>query len=330
LVGVIFFDLNGTLLGGAGGRLNRPHGGRLATPVRRQVMKWKRERAGWGGDVGGANSDSLAASDPSRRSERPSPPEDGDLIWEDHVGIEIAALEAGVITGLPVPVLLSVTCWLRRWRREVAATTVTMSLEDFVLRMSGVRALAFHRRCNAEGASTRRPSPTIAMDHQLTESADVESTQAAVRRGIRNADPPGVGHRDYQPIALTLRRPDETLVGGLYGATMWGWLMIDGLWVAEDVRGQGLGTRLMLAAEARARERGCRGAWLGTFDFQARGFYERLGYLVFAELPDFPAGHAHYHMKKIFSSSASTPGGRTQRSHADSGITPPGHRRHPG
>jgi ribosomal protein S18 acetylase RimI-like enzyme len=53
-------------------------------------------------------------------------------------------------------------------------------------------------------------------------------------------------------------------------------------------------------AEAIARRRGCRGAWLGTFDFQARELYERHGYAVFAELPDFPAGHTHVHLRKNF------------------------------
>jgi GNAT superfamily N-acetyltransferase len=82
---------------------------------------------------------------------------------------------------------------------------------------------------------------------------------------------------------------------------MWGWLMIDGLWVDEELRGRGLGRRLLLAAESIAVERGCRGAWLGTFDFQARDFYERQGYTVFAALAGFPAGHTHYHLQKSFS-----------------------------
>src|SRR5262245_54328351 len=144
------------------------------------------------------------------------------------------------------------------------------------------------------------------MDYELTEEGDVESVQSAVRRGIRDADPPDVGTRDYRPLGLTLRAPDGALVGGLYGATMWGWLMVDGIWVAEELRGQGLGRRLVLAAEAAAVKRGCRGAWLGTFDFQARDFYERLGYMVFAELADFPTGHTHYHLRKSFASPAST------------------------
>jgi GNAT superfamily N-acetyltransferase len=138
------------------------------------------------------------------------------------------------------------------------------------------------------------------MDFDLTEEADVESIQSAVRDGIRGADPPDVGARDYRPIGLALRAPDGTLFAGLYGATMWEWLMVDGLWVADELRGRGLGRRLLLAAETAAIERGCRGAWLGTFAFQARGFYEQQGYFVFAELRDFPPGHAHYHLRKSF------------------------------
>jgi GNAT superfamily N-acetyltransferase len=70
------------------------------------------------------------------------------------------------------------------------------------------------------------------------------------------------------------------------------------LWVAEALRGQELGRRLLLAAEDLAVTRGCRGWWLGTFDFKARTFYERHGYAVFAELPGFPSGHAHFHLWK--------------------------------
>ena len=138
------------------------------------------------------------------------------------------------------------------------------------------------------------------MAYELIE-ADVDSIHAEIRRGIRSADPPDVGARDWQPLGLALRSPDGAIVGGLYGATMWGWLMIDGLWVTEEIRGRGFGRRLMLAAEEIAAKRGCGGAWLGTFDFQARGFYERLGYTVFAELTGLPPGHSHYHLKKSFS-----------------------------
>jgi hypothetical protein len=54
----------------------------------------------------------------------------------------------------------------------------------------------------------------------------------------------------------------------------------------------------MSLAEREARSRGCHGAWLDTFEFQARGFYERQGYTCFAQLPDYPPGFSRFFMKK--------------------------------
>jgi hypothetical protein len=58
----------------------------------------------------------------------------------------------------------------------------------------------------------------------------------------------------------------------------------------------------MRRAESEAAARGCHSAWLDTFEFQARGFYEELGYCCVAELPDYPAGSARYFMKKTLRS----------------------------
>lgn len=68
----------------------------------------------------------------------------------------------------------------------------------------------------------------------------------------------------------------------------------------ETLRGSGLGASLMRRAEEEAVRRGCRGAWLDTFSFQARGFYERLGYTVFGTIQDYPPGHRRHFMQKTF------------------------------
>ncbi len=136
----------------------------------------------------------------------------------------------------------------------------------------------------------------------LLENENASEIQAAVRQGLRDADPAELPprQRDYQPLYLGLRDCDNAIIGGLYGMIMWSWLMIDGLWVSEVHRGKGLGNRLLSEAEAHAIQHGCRGVWLSTFDFQGREFYERHGYIVFAELDEFPPGHKHFHLRKIF------------------------------
>jgi hypothetical protein len=54
----------------------------------------------------------------------------------------------------------------------------------------------------------------------------------------------------------------------------------------------------MTLAEAEAVQRGCRAVALDTFSFQARGFYERLGYSVFGVLNDCPPGHSRFYLTK--------------------------------
>jgi ribosomal protein S18 acetylase RimI-like enzyme len=68
--------------------------------------------------------------------------------------------------------------------------------------------------------------------------------------------------------------------------------------VPEALRGHDLGSRLMEEAEALALERGCIGAWLTTFSYQARPFYERLGYEVFASLDRSPRDNVRIFMRK--------------------------------
>jgi len=106
------------------------------------------------------------------------------------------------------------------------------------------------------------------------------------------------GLNDSRPLAVVIRDDAQHIVGGLWGWTSFGWLFVELLVVPESMRGKGLGTQLMGKAEAEARSRGCHSAWLDTFEFQARGFYEGLGYGCFGELPDFPVGFSRYFMRK--------------------------------
>jgi ribosomal protein S18 acetylase RimI-like enzyme len=73
---------------------------------------------------------------------------------------------------------------------------------------------------------------------------------------------------------------------------------VDELWLDAAFRGHGYGRAIMAVAEARAQERGCQYVLVKTWDFQARGFYERLGFHVVGELHDYPPGHSLYWMRK--------------------------------
>ena len=106
---------------------------------------------------------------------------------------------------------------------------------------------------------------------------------------------------DTAPLAVLLRDPCGEIVGGLWGKTGYGWLFIEFLSVPESLRGQDLGTKLMMSAEREARQRGCIGAWLTTFSFQAQGFYEKLGYSLLGQLDESPGANVRLFLRKRFS-----------------------------
>ena len=106
------------------------------------------------------------------------------------------------------------------------------------------------------------------------------------------------GQADWYPVAFFLRDEAGEVLGGLLGEIWAGWFHIRTLALAAPARGQGFGRELMQRAERYARERGCTNAFLDTFSFQARPFYEKLGYRVFGVLEDHPAGHQHFFMTK--------------------------------
>jgi GNAT superfamily N-acetyltransferase len=101
-----------------------------------------------------------------------------------------------------------------------------------------------------------------------------------------------------QPLDVFVRDARGQIRGGLAGTTYWGWLTIGLLWLDEPIRGQRYGTRLLAIAEQEALRRGCASSRVNTYSFQARGFYERLGYRVVGQLDDFPPGGASYLLRK--------------------------------
>jgi ribosomal protein S18 acetylase RimI-like enzyme len=106
------------------------------------------------------------------------------------------------------------------------------------------------------------------------------------------------GFPEYSPVNLFLRDAGDEVMGGLLAAVWGGVLFIRILWVSETLRGRGFGRRLMEMAERRAVERGCRHIFVDTFSFQAPGFYEKLGYQIYAKAEDWPLGHAHHFFRK--------------------------------
>lgn len=135
-------------------------------------------------------------------------------------------------------------------------------------------------------------NPTI----ELSETVRPEDYDV-IRQGLIAFNLNYLGPADFRRLGV-FSRVDGQVVGGLVAETLRGILRIDLLWVAEERRKEGLGSRLLTAAEDEARRRACTTAFVDTFDFQARPFYERHGYRVFGELGGHPNGHKTFFLSK--------------------------------
>ena len=122
--------------------------------------------------------------------------------------------------------------------------------------------------------------------------------EALVVRGLLAFNEDRLGPADDRPVKFVARDSTGVVVGGILGHTRWHWLYVAKLWVDERARGHGLGTRLMSAAEDLARSRGCTDVSLDTFDYQARPFYEKLGYELFGTLEGYPPGSRQHYLRK--------------------------------
>ncbi|QTD31333.1 GNAT family N-acetyltransferase [Pseudomonas fluorescens] len=130
--------------------------------------------------------------------------------------------------------------------------------------------------------------------------APTEEQRAAILAPLRAHNIAKAGPSLYEPVALLVRDDNDAILGGLYGHTFYRWLFIELLAVPEEGRGQGIGSKLMNMVEEFAREKDCVGIWLDTFDFQAPGFYKKLGYTECGEIVDYPLGHKrHFFQKRL-------------------------------
>ena len=105
---------------------------------------------------------------------------------------------------------------------------------------------------------------------------------------------------ESEPLNLYVEDDSGELMAGLVAETFGNWLEIEYLFVKEDLRGQGIGSKLLQQAESEAKKRSCRYVFVNTYQFQAPAFYQKHGYKEVFTLKDYPyTGQRHYYQKDL-------------------------------
>lgn len=133
---------------------------------------------------------------------------------------------------------------------------------------------------------------------EVTQEAQPE-TRALIARRLQEFNAPYLGNDPFGTLDVYVRNSDGQVVGGLVGEFAFGWFSIHVLWIAENLRGSGLGATILQAAENAAVEKGCHGAILETMSFQAPLFYQKRGYVRVGVVDDYPGGAQKIFMRKV-------------------------------
>jgi ribosomal protein S18 acetylase RimI-like enzyme len=110
--------------------------------------------------------------------------------------------------------------------------------------------------------------------------------------------------KGFNPLdffAFFIRDKQNTIVGGCNGNTLYGCLYIDQVWVGEALRNQGFGTQLMDAAVQYGKDKECTFAAVNTMDWEALGFYHKLGFTVEFERHGLLNDSVFYFLRKELS-----------------------------
>lgn len=131
--------------------------------------------------------------------------------------------------------------------------------------------------------------------------APLDTDRMAISGGLGAYTQAKAGYRDFRPMAVLVKDPvtSET-VGGMYGRTSYGMLVIDLVYLPETMRGLDLGSRLLGMMETEAVARGCMSGFLMTISLQAPGFYAKRGWEEFGRIDCDPPGNARVFFRKRF------------------------------
>ena len=119
-----------------------------------------------------------------------------------------------------------------------------------------------------------------------------------IREALYQFNNERVGEDSHTPLNIVEYDTCGNVIGGILGGTYWGWMYVDILWVHENHRHKGIGSRLLQKAEKEAVQRGCHHVHVDTMSWQAPAFYKKHGYEVIGILPDIPNGHQKYLLMK--------------------------------
>lgn len=133
---------------------------------------------------------------------------------------------------------------------------------------------------------------------QMTDVID-EETRNIIGEGLDDFNIDTAGIQDRQTLAIVIKDAESgKVLGGMLGRSSLGLLFVELFYLPKELRGSGLGSKILRQFEQEGIRRGCSSAVLYTLSFQAPDFYAKHGWQRFGEVPCLPEGSSRVFMSK--------------------------------
>lgn len=95
---------------------------------------------------------------------------------------------------------------------------------------------------------------------------------------------------------------DDDVIGGVVFYNQMDWMFIERSYINPEYRNKKIGTKIFNELEKYCKENQLVGMRLSTWDFQAKGFYEKIGFDLIYQIKDCPRGNIDYGFIKYIES----------------------------
>jgi GNAT superfamily N-acetyltransferase len=126
-----------------------------------------------------------------------------------------------------------------------------------------------------------------------------ENVGDIILKGLKSYNESKIGSYSRKSFLLFIRSQAGQVIAGLSGDILGNLCGIHLMWVDDLHRKKGLGAKIIRNLEQYALSKGCNFIQLDTAEFQAKEFYEKLGYATVAVLDQGFMGYKQYIMRKV-------------------------------
>ncbi|WP_131779783.1 GNAT family N-acetyltransferase [Legionella bozemanae] len=132
----------------------------------------------------------------------------------------------------------------------------------------------------------------------ITDFKDNGAVSKIIYDNLKKFNESIIGNYETKPFIIYAKNDTSEILGGIKGDIFGALCRVFTVWIHKKYRRKGLGRELFVKLDAFAQKNNCKMIQLDTAEFQAKGFYEKLGYQVIATLPDNFMGYTSYILRK--------------------------------